>query len=349
MIDPNVKGFNPGGIKDRVDTRDFKWEEVGFGSIPFNWDEGYDVEKSIDTKLPVKDQGASFSCGGQAWSTYSGVLEAGVTGSLEERSAKFFYAQTYQIGGGSTGRDNANVFINEGSCRETVLSSYIDPHTPPTEVFITRGQDIGDTARNDARSDRGFSYAQTGVNIDSIAQAMRDNTGVVMGLDGQNNGTWLSAFPTPPTRTEWRHWVYAGKAKKINGVKHIGFLNSWGVHVGEGGWQWIPETYFTSGHIWSGWTHVLAPILAPSFHHDFVSDLSLGQSGGDIPSLQKALQIDGEFPKTVPATGYYGDITRRAVLDFQIKYMVAPLAELNALAGKTVGPKTRAKLNTLFN
>lgn len=349
MTDVQAMNFNPGGVKDRVDNRDFLWSEVGFGSTPFNWDEGYDIETTLHVKLPVKDQGQSFSCGGQAWSTYAGVLEASATDSLEERSAKFFYAQTYQSGGGSTGRDNANVFIKDGSCREVVLPSYLSGHMLPTEVFITRGQDINELAREDAKSDKGFSYAQTGTNIDSIAQAMRDNTGIVMGLDGQNNGTWTSAFPKIPTQVEWRHWVYAGKAKKINGIKHIGFLNSWGTEVGEDGWQWIPEKYFTTGHVWSGWTHILAPVVPPSFKHEFVSNLSFGQSGSEIIALQKALQLSGEFPKSVPTSGLYGDISRRAVLDFQVKYMVSPLAELMALQGKSVGPKTRQQLNILFN
>lgn len=348
MTDPTIPHFNPGGVKDRVDTRDFKWAEIGFGSAPFDWDEGYDIEAKLGINLPVKDQFGSFSCGGQAWGQYAGVLEASATGTLEERSAKFFYAQTYQFGGGSTGRDNADIFINQGSCRELVLPSYL-PGGSTTEAFITRGQDITDLARTDAHTAQGFSYAQTGTSIDAIAQAIRDNRGAVLGLDGQNNGTWASAFPKPPTQTEWRHWVFAGKPKKINGVKHIGFLNSWGDQIGEGGWQWIPEQYFTLGHVWSGWTHILAPILPPSFHHNFVSDLKFEQTGGDIIALQKALQLDGSFPATVPTTGFYGDITRRAVLAFQLKYMIAPLAELHALQGKTVGPKTRAKLNTLFN
>lgn len=224
MSDPDVQGFNPGGIKDRTDNRDFQMSEIGFASAPFDWNKGFDIETELGIKLPVKDQGSSFSCGGQAWSTYAGVLEAKATGTLEERSAKFFYAQTYQQGGGSSGRDNANVFINDGAAREVVLASYKNSN-PPDEPFMTRGQDITDLARNDAKSDRGFSYAQTGTSIETIAQAIRDNHGVVLGIDGQNGLTpsWSSETPQPPTHTEWRHWVAAFKAFAITPTEYQGW------------------------------------------------------------------------------------------------------------------------------
>jgi hypothetical protein len=345
MSDPNVPGFNPGGIKDRADNRDFLFEEVGFGTAPFDWNVGFDIEVALNMTLPVKDQGSSFSCGGQAWSSYAGVLEAAATHTLEERSAKFFYAQTYQAGGGSTGRDNANVFINQGACYETFLPSY-ENSLPPSEGFITRGQDISAADRTNALTDKGFNYSQTGTDIDTIAQAIRDNHGVVIGVDGQNNGTWVTAFPTTQT-TGWRHWVYGGKAKLINGKKFIGFLNSWGKGVGEQGWQWLSEDFFTHGHVWSGWTHTFNNTPPPpSFHHVFNATLVYGTSSVDIVALQTVLQLEGTFPLTVSATGFYGNVTATAVLAFRVKYGISSATDVQ---GHSVGPLTRVKLNQLYN
>lgn len=343
MADPSKPNFDPGGIKDRVDDRDYQFSEVGSVTAPFDWNLGFDIETKVG-KLPVKDQDGSFSCGGQAWSQYAGVLEAVFDGSLEERSAKFFYAQTYQFGGGSTGRDNANIFINDGACRESVLTSYKNGQ-PPDEAFITRGQDITDIARMDAKSDRGFSYAQTGTDIDTVAQALRDNNGVILGIDGQNNGTWSSAFPKIPTKVEWRHWIYAGKAKKINGKKYIGCLNSWGTGVGEQGWQWLGTDYFTSGHVWSGWTHVFSVPPPTTFHHLFSKPIVFGEKSDEVIALQTALQVDGEFPKTAATSGLYGGVTRKAVLAFRIKYGISSTTDPS---GKSCGPLTRAQLNKLF-
>lgn len=216
-------------------------------------------------------------------------------------------------------------------------------------------------ARFDAKSSRLLSYANVNTDIDIVAQAIRENKGVVLGITGVNNGTWESNMPKPPTNSapsaRWYHWVYAGKAKVINGKKYIGILNSWG-NVGDKGWQWLSEDYFktilSDAHgataIWSAWTHVFnAEVTPPSFTHNFVVELRYGRSGSEVVALQKALQSMGIFPETVPCTGYYGDITRKAVLDFQVKFTVAPMLELLALNGKVVGVKTRAQLNKLFN
>lgn len=354
MTNPNLKNFNPGGIEDRFDSRDYSWDEVGGATMaPFDWNKGHDIEEILsgilkipNFKLTVKDQGPSFSCGGQAWGYMAEVLEALNTGTYEPRSAKYMYAQTCVPGGGSRGRDNAEVYVKQGVAREDVLTSY-EHGLPPTEDFMQRSKDITEAIRFNARLSRASSYAQTGVDIDSIAQATSTGSGTVIGVWGQNNGTWNSAFPKPPTDHTWAHWVYAGKAKIINGVKHIGILNSWGKDVGDHGWQWLSEDYFKD-NIFSGWTHVFAPIISPDFQHQFNKNINFGETSGEVQALQDALKIDGQFPISVPSSGFYGDITRKAVLVFQTKYKVAPQTELSALNGKTVGPATRKKLNELF-
>jgi len=353
MADPNIIGFNPGGIKDRFDSRDYQWDEVGGAiSVPFDWSEGFDIEQELSTvlkipnfKLTVKDQNGSYSCGGQAWSYLAEVLEALATGTYEPRSAKYLYAQTYVPSGGSRGRDNAEVYVNQGVARESALTSYKNGN-PPDETFMERSVDITEAVRYNAKLAKASAYAQTGTGIESVAIAIRTNAGVVLGIDGSNNGTWDSEFPVPPTAIEWRHWVYCGKAKLINGKKFIGLINSWGKNVGVNGWQWIGEDYFKS-NVWSGWTHVFAPVTSPVFSHNFQNNLKYKQTNQEVVALQDALRIDGEFPQSVQSTGYYGAITAKAVLAFQFKYgLITSASESDN--GQSVGPKTRAKLNNLY-
>src|SRR5690242_17801906 len=127
------KPFNPGAIVDRPDPRDWKWVEFAPTFAPFEWDKGFSIQKELrrflkdpSFVLPVKDQGLTGSCGGQAWATYGSVLEAFATGSFEERSAKFIYSQTFvnQPGGGSSGRDNNALVKKDGFGLEELTVSY---------------------------------------------------------------------------------------------------------------------------------------------------------------------------------------------------------------------------------
>lgn len=341
---------NPGGLQSRVDPRDYKWSEVGAASTPFDWTKGYDIEGVLSSKLgrpfklPVKNQGQSSSCGGQAWSYLGEVLEALATTSFEERSAKFIYSQTYVVGGGSTGRDNAALVKKQGWGLESLTPSYQNG-AAPAEIFMERNTDITDEARNNAKKALSAAYVNVDMGFNSIAQAVRDNNGAIILIQGQDNGTWTSTFPHPPTSAVWRHWIYVGKALTIDGKKYLGFINSWG-NVGTGGWQYLGLDYMP--YIIEGWTHTYNANPAVTPHHYFTVEMDFGQLNDEIKALQQVLQYDGTFPAGVPCSGFYGEITRKAVLDFQIKYQVDSLAALYQLNGKVVGPKTRAKLNSLF-
>lgn len=337
----NPQPFGTGAIVDKKDNRDFKFTDVAGAVIPFDWSKGYDVEKELGITLTIKNQGTSSSCGGQAWAYYGEVLTYFLNKKLENRSAKFIYEQTAVSGGGSMGRDNSELVKNKGWARESVLSSYEDGK-PPTELYMTKKL-VNSLILDDADDNKALSYAQVSIDIDEIAAAIRDNHGCVLGVGGQNNGTWLSVFPAIPSKISWRHWVYAGKVKMIDGKKHIGFANSWGEDVGDKGWQWISEDYFTTPEaVFSVWTLMIGAL----YKHTFNTSLFYGQKNPEVIALQRSLQSIGLFPKEQECTGYFGEITRNAVHTFQEKYVGFLVAWLDM--GYNVGPKTRAALNKLF-
>jgi hypothetical protein len=347
--------FGKGAVIGRPDPRDYQLAEIAHGAEPFNWSVGFDIEQELSNvlgipnfKLPVKNQNGSGSCGGQAWSQYAGVLEAFASGTFEERSAKFVYAQTfYPNGGGSTAPDNANVLMRQGVSYETDCPSY-DKGNPPAESFMVRPQDISDIARINAKGAITPAYAFGVANIDEIAKNVRDFHGCVIGIAGEDNGTWLGEYPVAPKKVAWRHWVYVGKVKVINGKKMLGFVNSWGITTGNKGWQWIGEEFMP--HTFCVITHIL-PVSPPpvSFKHNWKYNLEYGAKGGDVVALQKAMQLMGYFPKGLPCTGAYLDITRRSVLAMQLGERIGTQKEILALNGKLVGVKTRNFLNTKFS
>lgn len=358
--------FGKGAIKSVLDERDYQWEEVAMGIAPFDWTAGYDIEAVLGTTIKPKDQGSSSSCGGQAWATLAAVQEAIASESFEERSAKFVYAQTFVSGGGSGGRENSEIYSKRGVAVETLCTSYMNGK-PPTEAFMERSGDITAPARANAlNTTHAGSYVSVSPDIESIARAIKQNGGVVIGIDGSNNRTWLSEFPQKPVKGEgiWRHWLYAGKAKTIKGVKYIGVLNSWGTAAGKNGWQWISEDYIKStvydasfaieqACVWEAWTCVVNTTGVPTtFSHNFIKDIAYGQKGDEVRALQMALQADGTFPIGFSLTAadypvaYYGDMTAQAILKFRVKYGIDSSTDPK---GKSAGPRTRAKLNELYN
>lgn len=240
-----------GAIESGYDIRDYWFEPADRGG--FDWDKGYDVEKTLGIKLVVKDQNGSGSCGGQAWAYYGEVLEAAATGSYEPCSARWIYSHTRIPPSGSRGRDNCAHVIKKGLVLEAHAPSY-EGKKAPTESFMAQVPTLTREAKEYAEVSRGLSYLGVTANIDVMAQAAEANLGLVIVLNGADNGTWRSKYPKPPTTKEWGHFLYVCGAKKIKGKKYLKVINSWGKSVGEDGFQYIGEDYFASGHVREGWT-----------------------------------------------------------------------------------------------
>ncbi len=314
-MDNNViteQGLGKGALPHQPDERDYQWGELGFGSMPFSWEDGFDIENEVG-KLPVKDQGGSSSCGGQAWGYLGQILD---NTNRNEKSAKFIYAQTHAPGGGSDGRLNSELVKTKGWGSEALTPSYVNGFAGSEQFYINN--DITPEAFKEALTDRALSYAAVNITIDSIAQALRDNKAVIIGIVGQNNGTWTSPFPKPPMGSSnlWYHWVLIGKAKMIGGKKYLGFINSWGETVGEKGWQWISEDYMN--WLFSTWTMIKNTPPPPTFQYNFIKNLTFSMFGADVTALQTILKIEGFF--SVPATGFFGLVTLAAVKKWQTKH-----------------------------
>ena len=83
-------------------------------------------------------------------------------------------------------------------------------------------------------------------------------------------------------------------------------------------------------------TGPINPVVMPRL---FVSTLMVGSKGNEVAALQQKLREQGFF-KFASNTGYYGAVTKAAVVAFQKKYNLKPYPGV-------VGPLTRAKLNSL--
>jgi len=77
------------------------------------------------------------------------------------------------------------------------------------------------------------------------------------------------------------------------------------------------------------------------FSYIFTLTLKKGNQGSEVLNLQRALMLDSTVSPLGSITGYFGEITEKAVKDFQRRYDIR-------ITGQ-VGPLTRDKLNELFS
>ena len=277
--------FKTGCVPDSKDLRDWEYDHIALSSpTPFNWDQGYDVEAQLWMNVPVKDQDGSSSCVGQATATYAWVLDAFEMKKFftnmpsPELSAKSVYSQiNLGFKQGAFLRDGVKLMCNYGINQERRV-----PGENTDERHMVDLSWMTEDLRHKAQEYIGKEYrvVRARYSIDMCAQAIKDGKGLLFGLHGANNGSWYTAFPQSEINREWAHALYAGKAKIINGRKYIGVMNSWGRNVGESGWQWIGEEFFTKGLIFNPWLLVdLYPGLKLSVSVFFPIGDQAGQNG----------------------------------------------------------------------
>lgn len=119
---------------------------------------------------------------------------------------------------------------------------------------------------------------------------------------------------------------------------HFGFKP---VRQGEDEWTWfnLEQNNGYNGAIDP--TPYLPPVA------EFQSIIKFGDESYDVEKLQ-AFLIRNKYMSPVPQLGYYGELTRRAVLSFQITHCSLSWYEQYVLRGKLVGQKTIIKLNELY-
>ncbi len=314
--------YGTGGIHQPI--RNYlqrKLRPVGGATVPFDWNQGIDVEAKIGT-IPVKNQFQSSSCGGQAKSYLLGAISSLVNPQpYKEVSAKSIYSPIFIPGGGATLWD---IESDRGATDEEIVLSQQNGNA--SESFMESKSWMNSTNIALLAQKQGYQAINVDIDIDSIAEAIRDYGGVIMLITGSNNGTWTSDSPQFPTSGQitWNHFMYGCGAFMRNGVKTIKFMQSWGDQVGDKGRQYFTETYINSGYI----RDIFAVQKVQKFI--FNQNLSFGMLNNDVKELQKRLNV-------FPQTGFFGLITSSAVKKYQT---------VNGLPSTGfVGILTRAKLN----
>lgn len=261
--------FINGCQRDPIDERDLIFEErLGAGQVMTDeeWEKGFDIERELGITIPIKDQMSSYSCVGQAFAYYLACLNAKEVGFYDEVSAKAIYSQiSLGYAQGANLRDGAKLAVDWGALQENIVRSYKEDGTT-NENFMRDKSWLTPEMTTLAKMLASKEYRLiTGLGIDYFARAIKDGFGMVAGVEGTNNGTWLSAEPQPPLLTTpqkdiWGHALFFGKFGIDSKGKWIATPNSWrGAVKGDltiNGWQKIRESYFVNDNRWvfNPWT-----------------------------------------------------------------------------------------------
>lgn len=235
--------------------------------IGFDWTVGFDVRDKIGP-LPIKNQGDNDSCSGQAGSEFIQIerLRQGIKEG--EISAKSIYSPISYTGGGTTVSSLIQQLCSAGANLEKDVPSYAVDSTPLPEDRMIDKSWRNDVLTLNAASRAGYTPYDIQEDIDETATVISQWGAVIFEIQGQNNGSWTSKIPSPPSKGNpnplWAHFMTGIGAKMIDGKKYIVAMQSEGPTWGDNGIQYISEEYFNSGHIVDAFTFIYDTQLVPT-------------------------------------------------------------------------------------
>jgi len=316
--------FYTGAVKRPEDSRDRKFEDV-LGKSPVVLDKvkGWDIRNEIGTDLIRKNQGSSSSCVGQGWSYQIWVfqildlmkqkgikdfptLEKDFPKLVDQISAKAIYSQIRLPQGGAYIYSGGKLAIKWGAVFESIVSSYIDGK-PPDEEFMSENNWESTEITKEASYLKGKDLRSfnSKTDMDMIATAMLLNNGVVTGLRGEDNNSWLTERPQPPTAGNgtWGHSIFFGAFGTDENGFFIASPNSWGLMPWMKPWEpGVPpgygmqkfySNYFTDEYMFDPWTFTDIPNVDINVNNNVNKNTMNKLIKGDKSSEIYSVGIDG--------------------------------------------------------
>lgn len=366
------------GTGANLDTRlqaetekDYHFGEIVATANPVNW-----VEKpqSEWRKFPIYNQNGSGSCVAQTMAKLLGIFYWLKNGNYVHFSATHIYQR--RINKASAGMGGVDVF---DIARTGVTLEELAPSQGMTDDQMTNYKIDSYKVQVGEIFKIGNFVMLPVKDIDTIASVIQTTGKGVMIWTYWKQDEWTEVpvikYPglSPDTPGIGRHSTAAVDFTLYEGEKALVIDDSWGSSYGKAGQRVIKESFFKERNFFAAYPLNFAfedqtqptPIPVPgkpkyTFTQKLVfipwnsttnqpADMILHENQkSDVIALQEALAYFGFFPTNIKKTGYFGSISAKAVLQWQLKYGVDSEAELNQLGGKIFGPKSILKMNELL-
>lgn len=327
--------------------KDYLSKEVALASA-INWTT---KPQSLWRRFEIFDQDGSSSCVAQAVSKLLGVENALEEGRFLRFSARDIYTRRSNFPSeGMWFQEALDIASKHGATFENLMTS-----EKKNESQMNVSSDRTKSDQQIAQIFKGGGYVsfEEPYNIDEIASAISKGKAVLMGFrfdfdEWTNRPVALVANPS------LHHGVAAVDFTLDRGEKCLVIDDSWGGATAMQGQRLITENFMKRRCTYAGylldlsnnWRDTQSTISRP--HANFQIDLVFNMTHPDIKKLQDVLKYEELFPVNQESTGYYGNLTAKGVLAWQKRYAVATTYELDKLGGKTFGPQSRVKANTLY-
>jgi len=342
-----ISGANTDNRKDIEKLKDFQFNEMVSSISPVEW-----IEKTEYRKFPIFNQDGSGSCVAQSMAKLLGILYWLKNKVYIHFSATDIYQRrANKPAGGMNGVDAFDI-AREGITLEELVPSQDMSDEEMDSIDIEQYKhDVGSIFKIS-------DYVSMPIkDIDTIASTIQTTGKGVMVWFYFQHDEWTDipniknlTLDLNATTTS-RHSVVAVDYTLHNGKKALIIEDSWGTSFGKEGQRIITEDFFKIRNWFAAYPISFKfdepAVIKPLY--TFTKFMKYGQTNEDIVALQNILKFEKLFPSNINSTGFYGSITSKAVLAWQLKNNVAPLEELNYLQGRVSGPKTISTLNNLYS
>lgn len=280
-------------------------------------------EKKDWKSYPVKRQYYTGQCVAQSTTKHLSINNIPETKDYVDLSAEFFYYfRSNKPGQGMAWLNAMKIAVEKGACYNfSIRQRFVEtePEFVPTEEMMTI-----------ASFYRGNSFVEDKVkSLDSIASIIDKYGSCLLWFWFDEEGKeWWKEYPSviykdlqTYGRGATRHAVIATDYGIRDGKKVIKIEDSAGNTTAINNQDRFIDEAFLGRCFIAG--YVLDLKLSEDrnkYKFTGTRTLRVGMSGDDVRQLQVILKTLGLFPSNIDITGFYGGITRRAVIALQEKY-----------------------------
>lgn len=322
---------------DEEKAKDFLQTEFVAAAAPVEWKE----KKTHEWRsFPVLNQFFTFKC-----VAFTMAKQAMINFWLKTQELIYFSPNSiyfYRVNkpdGGMIGDDAFKIWKNTGIALEAVCKSNQVQEADPFEISlfakeVAKGFRLGDYITIPEKD------------FDRVASTIQATGKGVMVWFYFTSREWSREIPknmdnldNPYVAKASRHSVTAVDCGLIDGVQYLKIEDS--AHFGGKNVRYITREFFEARNFLikypMNFNYEETPVIPVPPTFVFTLYMRLGDENHEVLELQKYLQKLGHYPANIGTTGYFGTVTKAAVVKFQLA---------RGLVGDgVVGPKTLAELN----